>query len=204
MIFYEIGNGHGLPHNPLKAIIAPRPIGWIGTRSRNGCVNLAPYSFFNMIADTPPLVMFSSAGKKDSVSFIEETGVFTVSAVGDRLKQQMNISSIDAPRGTSEFEYSGLATAPGQLVEAPFVKEAYAALECEAVEIKQLRDRSGNLSENYMVIGEVVAVHLDENVLTNGLVDIKKARPVSRLGYMDYATTEEVYQMFRPKWPKDL
>ncbi|RAK27540.1 flavin reductase (DIM6/NTAB) family NADH-FMN oxidoreductase RutF [Falsochrobactrum ovis] len=204
MIFYEIGNGHGLPHNPLKAIIAPRPIGWIGTRSRNGCVNLAPYSFFNMIADTPPLVMFSSSGKKDSVSFIEETGVFTVSAVGDRLKQQMNISSIDAPRGTSEFEYSGLATAPGQLVEAPFVKEAYAALECEAVEIKQLRDRSGNLSENYMVIGEVVAVHLDENVLTNGLVDIKKARPVSRLGYMDYATTEEVYQMFRPKWPKDL
>lgn len=204
MIFYEIGNGHGLPHNPLKAIIAPRPIGWIGTRSRNGCVNLAPYSFFNMIADTPPLVMFSSSGKKDSVSFIEETGVFTVSAVGDRLKQQMNISSIDAPRGTSEFEYSGLATAPGQLVEAPFVKEAYAALECEAVEIKQLRDRSGSLSENYMVIGEVVAVHLDENVLTNGLVDIKKARPVSRLGYMDYATTEEVYQMFRPKWPKDL
>ncbi|MFC0245344.1 flavin reductase family protein [Falsochrobactrum ovis] len=203
-MFYEIGNGHGLPHNPLKAIIAPRPIGWIGTRSRNGCVNLAPYSFFNMIADTPPLVMFSSSGKKDSVSFIEETGVFTVSAVGDRLKQQMNISSIDAPRGTSEFEYSGLATAPGQLVEAPFVKEAYAALECEAVEIKQLRDRSGNLSENYMVIGEVVAVHLDENVLTNGLVDIKKARPVSRLGYMDYATTEEVYQMFRPKWPKDL
>lgn len=204
MIFYEIGNGHGLPHNPLKAIIAPRPIGWIGTRSRNGCVNLAPYSFFNMIADTPPLVMFSSSGKKDSVSFIEETGVFTVSAVGDRLKQQMNISSIDAPRGTSEFEYSGLATAPGQLVEAPFVKEAYAALECEAVEIKQLRDRSDNLSENYMVIGEVVAVHLDENILTNGLVDIKKARPVSRLGYMDYATTEEVYQMFRPKWPKDL
>lgn len=204
MIFYEICNGHGLPHNPLKAIIAPRPIGWIGTRSRNGCVNLAPYSFFNMIADTPPLVMFSSSGKKDSVSFIEETGVFTVSAVGDQLKQQMNTSSVDAPRGTSEFKYSGLATAAGRLVEAPFVKEAYAALECEAVEIKQLRDREGNLSENYMVIGEVIAVHLDENILTNGLVDIKKARPVSRLGYMDYATTEEVYQMFRPKWPEDL
>ncbi|MBB4094819.1 flavin reductase family protein [Ochrobactrum pecoris] len=199
-MFYEPREGHPLPHNPFKAIVAPRPIGWIGTRSKDGALNLAPYSFFNAICDTPPMVMFSSSGEKDSVSFIEETGEFTANLVSDHLKSQMNASSVNAPRGISEFEYAGLTKAPSRLIAAPRVKEAYAALECVAVEVKRLRDKESRLTDNYMVIGEVVGVHIDEQVLTDGLVDISKARPVSRLGYMDFGTTESVYQMFRPKW----
>ncbi len=199
-MFYEPREGHSLPHNPFKAIVAPRPVGWIGTQSKDGAVNLAPYSFFNAICDTPPMVMFSSSGVKDSVSFIEETSEFTASLVSDHLRSQMNASSVNAPRGTSEFEYAGLTRAPSRLIAAPRVKEAYAALECVAVEIKRLQDKEGRATDNYMVIGEVVGVHIDEQVLTDGLIDIAKAKPVSRLGYMDFATTESVYQMFRPKW----
>ncbi|OIS92301.1 flavin reductase family protein [Brucella cytisi] len=202
-MFYEPREGHPLPHNPFKAIVAPRPIGWIGTKSKEGAVNLAPYSFFNAICDTPPMVMFSSSGVKDSVSFIEETGEFTANLVSDHLRTQMNASSVDAPRGISEFEYAELTQTSSRLIASPRVKEAYAALECVAVEIKRLQDKEGGPTGNYMVIGEVVGVHIDEQVLTNGLIDIAKARPVSRLGYMEFATTESVYQMFRPKW-KDV
>ncbi|MBB5703470.1 flavin reductase (DIM6/NTAB) family NADH-FMN oxidoreductase RutF [Ochrobactrum daejeonense] len=199
-MFYEPREGHTLPHNPFKAIVAPRPIGWIGTRSKEGAVNLAPYSFFNAICDTPPMVMFSSSGVKDSVTFIEETGEFTANLVSENLKLQMNASSVNAPRGVNEFDYANLTRAPSRLIAAPRVKEAYAALECVAVEIKRLQDKEGRPTDSYMVIGEVVGVHIDEQVLTDGLVDISKAKPVARLGYMDYATTESVYQMFRPKW----
>lgn len=167
-MFYEPKDGTGLPHNPFKAIVAPRPIGWIGTRSRKGAVNLAPYSFFNAVCDTPPMVMFSSSGVKDSLVFIEETGEFTASLVSDHLKTHMNASSVDAPRGVNEFEYAGLTQAPGRLVGAPWVKEAYAALECVAVEIRRLQDKEGRHTDNYMVIGEVIGVHIDDSVLTEG------------------------------------
>ncbi len=146
------------------------------------------------------MVMFSSNGAKDSVSFIEQTGEFTANLVSDYLRTQMNASSVNAPRGVSEFDYAGLTRAASKLIAAPRVKEAYAALECVAVEIKRLQDKEGRLTDNYMVIGEVVGVHIDEQVLTDGLIDIAKTRPVSRLGYMDFSTTESVYQMFRPKW----
>lgn len=199
-MFYEPEKGHPLPHNPFKAIVAPRPIGWIGTRSKDGFVNLAPYSFFNAICDTPPMVMFSSSGIKDSLTAIEETGEFTANLVSDDLKDQMNASSVNAPRGVSEFDYAGLEAAPTKLIAAPRVRQAYATLECVAVEIKCLQDRQARPTTNYMVIGEVVGVHIDERILTDGLVDIKKVKPVSRLGYLDYATTESVYQMARPKW----
>ncbi len=202
-MFYEPKNGVELPHNPFKALIAPRPIGWIGTRSARGAVNLAPYSFFNAVCDTPPMVMFSSSGLKDSIVFIEETGEFTTNLVSDHLKTQMNASSVDAPRGVSEFDYAGLTQAPSRLIAAPRVKDAYAALECIAVEVRRLQDRAGKSANNYMVIGEVVGVHIDDHILTDGLVDITKAKPVTRLGYMDYATTESVYQMFRPRWTEE-
>jgi flavin reductase (DIM6/NTAB) family NADH-FMN oxidoreductase RutF len=146
------------------------------------------------------MVMFSSSGVKDSVTFIEETGEFTASLVSDHLKEKMNASSVNAPRSVSEFEYAGLGIAHSKVIAAPYVKEAYAALECVAVETKRLQDKEGRPTDNYMVIGEVVGVHIDESVLTDGLFDIRKAKPVTRLGYMDYATTEDVYQMFRPKW----
>ncbi|WP_343314255.1 flavin reductase family protein [Brucella sp. BE17] len=202
-MFYEPEKGHPLPHNPFKAIVAPRPIGWIGTRSKDGSVNLAPYSLFNAICDTPPMVMFSSSGLKDSLAAIEETGEFTTNLVSDNLKEQMNASSVNAPRGVNEFELAGLEAAPSKLVAAPRVRQAYAALECVAVEVRRLQDRQARLTDNYMVIGEVVGVHIDERILTDGLVDMTKVKPVSRLGYMDYATTQSVYQMARPMWTWD-
>lgn len=199
-MFYEPKEGHGLPHDPFKAIVAPRPIGWIGTKSKTGALNLAPYSFFNAVCDKPPMVLFSSTGVKDSEAYIEETGEFTANLVSDNLKEQMNASSVNAPRGTDEFGYAGLTPAAGKLIAAPYVRQAYAALECVAVDIRRLQDKEGRPTENYMVIGEVVGVHLDESVLTDGLLDVAKVRPVTRLGYMDYATTDSVYQMFRPRW----
>lgn len=170
-MFYEPKNGHGLSHNPLKAIVSPRPIGWISTVSTEGAHNLAPYSYFNLVCDEPPMVMFVSDGWKDSVRNIQETGSFTCNLVSDNLKAQMNASSVNAPRGVSEFAYSGLTPAASQLIAAPRVKEAYSALECVAVEIKQLKDRQGRSTESHMVIGEIVGIHIDEAILSNGMID---------------------------------
>jgi len=202
-MFYRYDDGHGLPHDPLKAIVAPRPIGWISSRSKGGQINLAPFSFFNMINTKPCLIMFSSEGYKDSVAFVEETGEFAANLVSSNLAVAMNATSVNAPRGVSEFEYSGLTPADCTLIAAPRVAEAYATLECVVTEIRQPKDRHGNPVTAIMVIGEVVGVHISDNILTGGLVDIAKSQPVSRLGYMDFATTSETYQMFRPKW-KDV
>lgn len=199
-MFYEPKNGYDLPYNPLKAIVTPRPIGWIGTRSKQGAVNLAPYSFFNVICDNPPLLMFCSSGYKDSVAFVEETGEFTANMVGGHLAKPMNATSINAPRGISEFDYAGLTAQSSTLIKAPRVKEAYAALECVAVEVKRLTGKDGALAESYMVIGEIIGVHIDNSILVGGRIDITKSRPVSRLGYMDFAITDTVFEMFRPQW----
>ena len=199
-MFYRYEDGHGLPHDPLKAIVAPRPIGWISARSKHGQVNLAPYSFFNMISTRPCLLMFSSEGHKDSVAFIEETGEFATNLVSANLAVQMNKTSVNAPRGISEFEYSGLTAADCTLIGAPRVAEAYATLECVVTDIHNPKDRNANPVSAFMVIGEVIGVHINEAILTNGLVDISKAQPVSRLGYMDFASVSETFQMFRPKW----
>lgn len=199
-MFYKYDDGHGLPHDPLKAIVAPRPIGWISSRSKDGKFNLAPFSFFNMISTKPCLIMFCSEGYKDSVAFVEETGEFAANLVSSNLAVAMNATSVNAPRGVSEFEYSGLTPADCTLIAAPRVAEAYATLECVVTEIRQPRDRHGNPVTAIMVVGEVVGVHISDHILTDGLVDIAKSRPVSRLGYMDFATTSETYQMFRPKW----
>ncbi|EJN03415.1 flavin reductase family protein [Phyllobacterium sp. YR531] len=199
-MFYKYADGHGLPHDPLKAIVAPRPIGWISSRSKTGAINLAPFSFFNMISTKPCLVMFCSEGYKDSVAFVEETGEFAANLVSSHLAVAMNASSVNAPRGTSEFVYAGLTPADCELITAPRVTEAFASLECVVTEVRRPKDRNGNPVAAIMVIGEVVGVHISEDVLTDGLVDITKSKPVSRLGYMDFATTEVTYQMFRPKW----
>jgi flavin reductase (DIM6/NTAB) family NADH-FMN oxidoreductase RutF len=199
-MFYKFEDGHGLPHDPLKAIVSPRPIGWISSRSKSGQVNLAPYSFFNMISTRPCLIMFSSEGRKDSVSFIEESGAFAANLVSANLAAAMNESSVNAPRGVSEFEYSGLTPADCTLIDAPRVAEAFATLECVVTEIRNPLDRHGNPVAAIMVCGEVVGVHISEEILTGGLVDMSKAQPVSRLGYMDFASVSETFQMFRPKW----
>jgi len=202
-VFYETrDNAHGLPHDPFKAIVSPRPIGWIGTRGKDGSVNLAPYSYFNAISDHPKTVMFASSGRKDSLRNAEETGVFTTSMVSRALAEKMNLSSIDAPHGESEFEIAGLAMAEGRLVNAPYVAPAYAALECRVTNIFEVNSLEGAPSGSFVVIGQVMGIHLDETALTDGMLDMSIAAPVARMGYMDYCEGSQPFQMRRPTWPR--
>lgn len=202
-MFYEAkdDNKGGLGHDPFKAIVSPRPIGWIGTMGREGVRNLAPYSFFSAISDTPKLVMFSSTGYKDSVRNIEETGVFTASLASYNLLEKMNLSSASAPYDVDEFELAGLTAAKGQLVDAPYVKEAYAALECRSVEVRQLLGLDGQKSDNFMVIGQVVGVHIRDEAIKDGRLDMALVRPLGRLGYFDYSESGNVFPLKRPDWP---
>lgn len=196
---YKVADGHGLPHNPFKAIVAPRPIGWISTRHPNGSLNLAPYSFFNAVSDSPPIVMFSSSGYKDSVTNADAGGDFVFNLATEDLKEAMNRSSAPYPHGVSEFDKAGLTPLDSDLVSAPRVGEAKAALECRTLQTLRLTGLDGEMSDNWVVFGEVVAVHIAEDVLVDGLFDVTRARPLSRLGYMDYAVTDAVFQMTRPK-----
>ena len=201
-MFYEPEKGHGLPHDPFKAIVAPRPIGWISTLGRDGALNLAPYSFFNALGTHPHLVMFSSEGRKDSATFADETGEFVANLVSRDLAGKMNMTGVDAPRGVSEFGYAGLTPAPSRLVKPPRVAEALAALECRVTETFEPKGLDGRPAGNVVVFGEVVGVHIDESVLTDGLFDIVRAGTVSRLGYMDYAAVTETFSMRRPRWER--
>ncbi len=188
-----------LPHDPIKAIVAPRPIGWIGAMDRAGRLNLSPYSFFNLVASPPvPLVMFSSDGRKDAVSFIEETREFTCSLATMEMAQAMNATSAPLPRGESEFAHAGLETAPSRLVRPPFVKGAPAALECRLVSVTELTGADGRSVNHFMVLGEVVGVHIDEACVVDGRFDITRARPIARCGYADYAVVESIFSIQRP------
>ncbi|MDX3929429.1 MAG: flavin reductase family protein [Shinella sp.] len=201
-MFYETSaNAHGLKHDPFKAIVSPRPIGWIGSRRADGALNLSPYSFFNAVSDVPKIVMFSSGGRKDSVANIEETGVFTCSFVSRNLAVPMNASSVAVPHGVDEFAIAGLTPEPGRLVEAPFVAEAFAALECRMTEILRPKGLNGQSSENRVVFGQVVGIHIKEEIIRDGLLDMSIARPVGRMGYMDYSEASEVFEMMRPPRP---
>lgn len=200
MFFEPHLRNHGLPHDPFNALVSPRPIGWISTRARDGRPNLAPYSYFNALASNPWLVMFSASHEKDSVAFAEESGEFVASFVGADLLEQMIASSVDAPRGYSEFQYAQLTPEPGRLVAAPRVKEAFAALECRVTEIWRPKSIHNPGHSPFVVCGEVIGIHIDESILTDGQVDMAKARPVSRLGYLDYAITSEVFSRVRPRW----
>lgn len=202
-MFYEPSKGHGLPHDPFKAIVSPRPIGWISTIGKDGALNLAPYSFFNALTGKPPLVWFSSEGPKDSSTFAGETREFVANVVGRELAEKMNRTSVNAPRGTSEFGYAGLTAAPSRLVAPPRVAEAPAALECKVTEIFRPKGLDGADAGVFVVVGEVVGVHIDEAFLTDGLFDVVKSGNVSRLGYMDYSSISEVFAMRRPRWEED-
>ncbi|RWE60240.1 flavin reductase family protein [Mesorhizobium sp.] len=202
-MFYEPAKGHGLPHDPSKAIVAPRPIGWISTVSKAGKINLAPYSFFNAFSTRPFIVWFSSEGEKDSAAFSEETGEFVANLVSRDLAEQMVRTAVDAPRGVTEFVYADLAMAPSRLVAPPRVAAAPAALECRVTEILRPKALDGTLTSAVVVAGEVVGVHIDDAFLNDGMFDIVKAGNVSRLGYMDYASVSEIFSMRRPRWGKD-
>ena len=192
---------HGMRYDPFKAIVAPRPIGWIGTKGREGSLNLSPYSFFNIVDDDPKIVMFSSGGRKDSARNAEETGYFTTSLASRNLIGQVNASSVAVPHGTNDFEIAGLTPVFGRLVDAPYVGEAFVAMECVVTEIVNPRDRHGNRTKSYMVFGEVVGIHIDERIIRDGRLDMSLAQPVGRMGYMDYSEASDVFEILRPKPP---
>ncbi|EJK81855.1 flavin reductase family protein [Rhizobium rhizogenes] len=201
MFYTTDTNQHGLAHDPFKAIVTPRPIGWIGSKGRDGSINLSPYSFFNAVSDRPKLVMFSSTGRKDSARNVEETGVFTANLVSRNLVEKMNHSSISVPYGTNEFALAGLTAEPGRLVDAPYVGEAFAVLECRVTEIMRPKDLNGEPTDNVMVFGQVVGIHIDEAIIRDGRLDMALARPVARMGYMDYSEGSDVFELVRPKTP---
>ncbi len=200
-MFYRPGlDPHGLPHDPFKALVAPRPIGWISTLDAHGRVNLAPYSFFNAVADAPPMVMYSSTGakvgrdeRKDTLANIRATAEFVANIVPLALRDAMNASSGSYHAGEDEFDRAGLEKAPSRVVAPPRVAAAPAALECRLWRIVELPGKA-----NVMVLGEVVGVHIDEAVLDAGLVDVTRYRPLARLGYRDYAAVAETFALTRP------
>lgn len=197
-MFFQPPHLGGLPHDPLKAIIAPRPIGWIGTRDRAGRANLAPYSYFNMVGNHPPVVCFGSEGMKHSAANALATGVFTCSLVSRALFDAMNRSSGAQGEGVSEFEEAGIAAAEGRAVPAPFVALAPAALECRVTGHVALRDVEGRETGGHLVLGQVVGVHIRDEFLRGGRFDTAGAEVVARCGYRDYALVERVFEALRP------
>ena len=189
-----------LPHDPFKAMIAPRPIGWISSQSASGAVNLAPYSFFNAVASVPVAILaFSSEGIKDSVAFIQETGEFVWNMPTFALRDAMNASGASLPRGESEFDHAGLATAPSVLVKPPRVAASPCALECKLIDVIRLRTVEGTLIDNWMVFGQVVGVHIDEAFITDGRLDTAAMQPIARCGYADYAVADRMFSISRPR-----
>lgn len=199
LMFYEAEtNKHGLKHDPFKALVVPRPIGWISTIGRDGVFNLAPYSFFNAVSSDPHMVMFASAGRKDSQRNAEETGEFVCNFAGWEQREKMNASSATVGPEVDEFALSGLETEPSRLVKPPRVKDAPAHLECVYMKTVELTSRDGRHVYD-MVLGEVIGVHIDEKFISDGMVDTAAMKPVSRLGYLDFAVVEEVFPMKRPR-----
>ncbi len=200
-MFYRPGlDGHGLPRDPFKALIAPRPIGWISTVDASGRVNLAPYSFFNAVSEKPPMVMYATTGlkpgteeRKDTLANIRATGEFVVNVVPLALRDAMNRTSGAFPSDQDEFEFAGLGKAPSRIVAPPRVAEAPAALECRVWKVVDLPSPS-----TAMVIGEVVGIYIDDAILRDGLVDVTLYQPLARLGYIHYAAVQEVFALRRP------
>ncbi len=201
MIFYRPAERDRdlLAHDPFKSLVAPRPIGWVSTMAADGSVNLAPYSFFNAIGEKPPMLAFSSFGAKDSATFAGEIREFVWNLVTFELREAMNESSAPLPRGASEFERAGLEMAPSTLVAPPRVAAARCAMECQVVHCLRLRDIEGVQTDQHLVIGQVVGVHLDETVIVNGVVKTAALNPVARLGGpADYSALGEIFQIRRP------
>ena len=194
MVFYEPEHRDRelLPHDPFKAFVAPRPIGWVSTVGPDGEVNLAPYSYFNAVSDNPPTVMFSSDGPKDSSTYAGATEEFVWNLVTYDLREAMNQTSAALPRGENEFAFAGLEMAPSRLVVPPRVAASPVAFECSVIERVQL-------ARNIVTFGQVVGVHVDERHIVDGRFDTAGVRPIARCGYRgDYATVTELFEMIRP------
>jgi len=200
MIFFEPQNRDKkiFPHDPFKALVTPRPIGWISTVSGRGEVNLAPYSYFNAFSSNPPIVGFSSEGDKDSSTFALESGEFVWSMATWDLRDQMNASAASLARGESEFKHARLESAPSRLVRPPRVAATPAAFECRVTEVVKLKDLDGSDSGRRLVLGRVVGIHVDERFVRQGRVDSAAMRPIARGGYDEYSVVEQVFSMPRP------
>jgi flavin reductase (DIM6/NTAB) family NADH-FMN oxidoreductase RutF len=201
VIFYEPHRRDRsvLPHDPFKSLVAPRPIGWISTTSADGSVNLAPYSFFNAVAERPPMLAFSSMGAKDSSTFAGELREFVWNLVTWELRQQMNETSAPLPRGRSEFDRAQLEMAPSKLVTPPRVANSPCSMECRVVHHIELEDLDGQTFDQHLVIGQVIGVHLDERAINGEAVDTAALKPIARCGGpADYAVVESIFRMWRP------
>ena len=199
--FYEPRDGHRLPHDPLNAMVAPRPIGWISSVSADGVRNIAPYSFFNVINYTPPLIAFSSMGWKDSVANIDATGEFVWNLATRDLAEAMNATAANVPPEVDEFDLAALDTLPSRLVAPPRVAASPVAFECKLTQILRLTDRHGADLDQYLVIGEAVGIHIDTAMLEDGVYQAARARPILRGGGpADYfeVTPETRFEMRRP------
>jgi flavin reductase (DIM6/NTAB) family NADH-FMN oxidoreductase RutF len=200
-MFYRPGlDPHGLARNPFKALVAPRPIGWISTLDADGRPNLAPFSFYNAVAEAPPMVAYASNGeklgrseRKDTLANARATGEFVANVVAFALKDAMNATSGPYPAGTDEFALAGLTPAACSVVAPPRVAEAPAALECRLRRIDGLPGTA-----NHLVIGDDVGIHIDEAVIAAGKVDVTRYQPVARLGYRDYTAVRDVFVHTRP------
>lgn len=198
-MFYDaVKNDHGHAVDPFKAIAAPRPIGWISSLDANGVANLAPYSFFNAVADTPHYVVFGSAGRKDSIRNIEETGEFTCNMATWDLREQMNASSAQLPASIDEFEAVGLEKAAGVLVKCPRVAASPAALECKYVKTVDLPGHDNSAGGYAMVVGQVIGVYINDDFIIEGRVNTAGMQPIMRMGYSEYAVVTEAFRMRRP------
>lgn len=207
-MYYEPGvTEHGLRYNPLKACVAPRPIGWITTLSADGVVNLAPFSFFNLLSYDPPYVLFSAGahekdgGRKDTVVNAEATGEFVYNMATWAQREEMNATARIVARGVDELAAAGLQPLPSRLVRPPRVAGSPVHFECRLHQVVTLPGNRPS-SEHHVVIGRVLAVHIDDAALTDGRLDLLKVRPIARLGYQDYAAVESVFQMAK-RTPED-
>ncbi len=198
MFYQPAKRDHGLPHDPFKAIIAPRPIGWITTMSARGEINLAPYSYFNGFNTRPPIVGFGSEGRKDSLQFAEETREFVCNLATWDLREAMNATAATFPRGIDEMREAGLEPAPSRLVKPPRVAASPCALECKLLQVVPLADIDGRSVDGYLVLGQVVGVYIDERYIRDGLLDTPAMQPIARCGYHDYAVVSATFTMVRP------
>ena len=200
--FYEPRLGHGLPHDPFNAIVGPRPIGWISSRDAQGHLNLAPYSFFNAFNYTPPIVGFSSIGRKDTLLNVEQTGEFCWNLATRPLAEAMNQSCAAVPPEVNEFELAGLTPVASRLISVPRVAESPVSFECRVTQIIQLQGADGTKADSWLTLGEVVAVHIAKSLLKNGIYDTGAAQPILRGGGpADYFSIgpEQLFRMFRPR-----
>ncbi len=200
--FYEPKDGHGLPHDPFNAIVGPRPIGWVSTRSNDGVLNLAPYSFFTAFNYIPPIVGFSSTGPKDSLRNVQENGMFVWNLVTRPLAEAMNQTCAPVAPEVNEFELAGLATAPSRVVDVPRVAESPVSFECRSTQIIQLEGLDKQKVPTWLVLGEVVGVHIADHLLKDGVYDTANAGHILRGGGpADYFSIgpEQLFKMWRPK-----